>query len=104
MLYRVEVAIESAMDIVAMVIYDKGRTVSDDYHNLEQLASLKIITSPLEASLKRLNGLRNAIVNKYNRFEEETVIKHTSSIQKALLDFLQRVEHELPTIFGQNTK
>lgn len=87
-----------------MVIYDKGRTVSDDYHNLEQLASLKIITSPLEASLKRLNGLRNAIVHKYNRFEEETVIKHTSSIQKALLDFLQRVEHELPTIFGQNTK
>ncbi len=100
-LYRVQIAIEATMDIIAMLVKDKGATVSDDYHNIEKLQELKIITRTESVELKHLNGLRNAIVHKYNKFEEEIVIGHQEHIKKNLLAFLQKVEHEINTIFTQ---
>ncbi len=101
-LYRVQIAIEATMDIIAMLVKDKGATVSDDYHNIEKLQELKIISNPESTELKRLNGLRNAIVHKYNKFEEETVIGHQESIKKNILAFLRKVEHEINTLFPQH--
>ncbi|HLC70522.1 MAG TPA: HepT-like ribonuclease domain-containing protein [Candidatus Nanoarchaeia archaeon] len=101
-LYRVQIAIEATMDIIAMLVKDKGATVSDDYHNIERLQELKIISSTESTELKRLNGLRNAIVHKYNKFEEETVIGHQENIKKKVLTFLQKVEHEINTLFTQH--
>src|SRR3989338_3776438 len=101
-LYRVQIAIEATMDIIAMLVKDKGATVSDDYHNIERLQELKIISSTESTELKRLNGLRNAIVHKYNKFEEETVIGHQENIKKKVLTFLQKVEHEINALFTQH--
>lgn len=101
-LYRMQVAIEAMMDLVAMLVKDKGRTVGDDYHNLEQLVTLKVITTSFGEELKRLNGMRNAIVHKYNKFEEDTVIKSKEKIKKNVLKFVQTTEHELKTIFKSN--
>lgn len=96
-LYRIQVAIEAAMDLVAMLVRDRGYTVSDDYHNIEQLTTLKIITPALGRKLKKLNGLRNAIVHKYNTFEQEVVIKNKKKITADLLAFMKRTEYELKT-------
>ncbi len=103
-LYRAQIAIEAAMDLVAMLVKDKGKTVSDDYHNIDTLLSLKTITSEAAANLKHLNGLRNAIVHKYNKFEEESAVNQRVNIQKNLLAFLKTVEHELKTLLAGTAK
>ena len=92
------------MDIIAMLVKDKGATVSDDYHNIEKLQELKIISGTESIELKRLNGLRNAIVHKYNKFEEEIVIDHQEHIKQNLIAFLRKVEHEINIIFSQHKK
>ena len=98
LLYRILLAIEAAMDLVAMTVKDKGYTVSDDYHNIEKLVTLKVISSSAGEELKKLNGLRNAIVHKYNKFEEEVVIKAAEHIVKVLVSFLKSIEHELKNL------
>src|SRR3989344_7840468 len=72
-LFRIHIAIEAAMDLAAMLVKDHGRDVSDDYHNIETLVDIKVLDAPLAEQLKKLNGLRNAIIHKYNKFEEKTV-------------------------------
>ena len=94
-LYRIEVALEATMDIIAMLIKDKGHTVSDDYHNIENLVTLKVVSSKQGGELKKLNGLRNAIVHKYNKFEEEVVLKDKEKIKQELIAFLKITENEL---------
>ena len=97
-MYRVQLAIETTLDVVAMLVKDKGHTVSDDYHNLEQLAEIRVISKKESEEIKKLNGLRNAIVHKYNQFEEEVILKQKEKIKKIILDFLKIVEDELKNI------
>jgi len=95
MLYCVQVAIDAAMDIAAMLVKDIGHEVSDDYHNIDALVKRKIFPAALGEELKRLNGLRNAIMHKYNTFEEETVVEHIQDIKKTVGQFLDKVEEKL---------
>lgn len=97
-LYRTQVAIEAVMDIIAMLVKDKGVVVGDDYQNIEKLKELGIINSALEVNLKKINGLRNAIVHKYNHFEEDAVLKNRKNIEKIIYQFLEITEHESKTI------
>jgi uncharacterized protein YutE (UPF0331/DUF86 family) len=96
-MYRIQVAVEAATDLAAMLVKDHGKQVSDDYTNLTILADLGIIPLKLIDELKKLNGLRNAIVHKYNHFEEDTVLKNLKKISVALMKFVEIVEHELQT-------
>lgn len=101
-LYRVQTAIDAAMDLVAMVVKDKGLEVSDDYSNIKKLFKSKVIGKKLSEDLAMINGLRNAIVHKYNSFEEETVMENIEEITGILEEFLEKVEHGLKTIFKKN--
>ena len=94
-LYRVQIAIEGCMDIVAMLAKDKGKDVSDDYNNIHALEKIEVIDSKIAGNLIKLNGLRNAIVHKYNTFEESTVIKNIKNIQSTIIKLLERVENEI---------
>lgn len=98
-LYRVQVAIDVAMDLAAMAVNDKGMEVSDDYSNIKKLFKANFISKKLSEDLAMLNGLRNAIVHKYNSFEEETVLENIEEIIEILETFLEKIEHELKTLF-----
>ncbi len=98
MLYCVQVAIDAMMDIAAMLIKDIGNNVSDDYHNITTLEKEKIISSSLSDKLKRFNGLRNAIVHKYNTFEEESVLDNLDEIKESIENFLEIVEEKINDI------
>ncbi|MBI4016211.1 MAG: DUF86 domain-containing protein [Candidatus Aenigmarchaeota archaeon] len=100
-LFRIHIAIEAAMDIAAMLVKDHGRDVSDDYHNIEMLVDIKTLDSSLAEQLKKLNGLRNAIIHKYNKFEEKTVFENKEKIVSTLKKFLSVIDHELKTLFGK---
>lgn len=91
-LNAVQVAVDAAMDVVAMRVRDLGRDVSDDYHNLETLREAGELDQALADGLRTLNGLRNAIVHKYNRFEEATVLEGLPEIRRTLTGFSDRVE------------
>ena len=86
-LYRVQTTIEASMDLVAMLAKDKGKDVGDDYENIHKLEKLAVITPSFGKKLASLNGLRNAIVHKYNSFEEKTVAQNIVAIKNYTCSF-----------------
>ncbi len=94
-LHLVQVAIDAVMDVAAMLTKDHGRRVRDDYHNLDELSDLELIAEPLAERLATLNGLRNAIVHKYNKFEESEVLENLDRIQQDLVAFVRSIDDHL---------
>ena len=68
-LYSLQVCIASGMDIIAMKVKDLGLVVEDDYTNIEKLIHEHVIAIKEGALLKEFNGIRNAVVHKYNSLE-----------------------------------
>lgn len=94
-LYRVHTSIEAAMDLAAMLVRDIGIDVGDDYDNIEILKEKKIIGAELADELKRLNGLRNAIVHKYGSVDTKLILRNLESIKEILRSFVDVIEGEL---------
>ena len=99
LLYRLHTSIDAVMDIIAMLVRDLGMEVEDDYTNIEKLADKHLLNKELADKLKMLNGLRNAIVHKYNKFDEQVVKEHLSEIIEIIFSFLRVVENALQEIF-----
>lgn len=102
--YRVQTAIEAAMDIIAMLVTDEGKTIGDDYHNVYTLEEEKILSASLAAKLRKLNGLRNALAHRYNKFEERTVIDNLTIIKESLTELLRIAHHEYKKNTARNQK
>jgi len=90
--YRLQISIDACMDIVAMLCKDLGITVKDDYSNLDELEKLNIYTKTLLEELRKWNGLRNAIVHKYNKIEEYLVLKEKEKVKSSILNFIEKTE------------
>ena len=90
--YRLQVAIDATMDVVAMLCKDLGISVKDDYFNLDELEKTNTLPSNLIKELHRWNGLRNILVHGYNKIEEETIIKEKNEVISSLKAFLKEVE------------
>lgn len=69
LLYSLEVCVDVVMDVVAMATRDLGLTVEDDYTNIEKLENEQVLIEREGELLRRFNGLRNAIVHRYNRLD-----------------------------------
>ena len=87
--YRLQTAIEAAMDIVAMTCKDLGMDVDDDNSNIDRLANKGLIDSNLAETLKKLNGLRNVIVHRYNSLEDEIILESIPIITSALRELVE---------------
>ncbi len=94
-LYRVQTSIEAGMDLAAMLVRDIGIEVKDDYDNIDTIEKKNIIEKELAEELKRLNGMRNAIVHKYDDLNTELVLENLESIKKILHRFIEQIEGEL---------
>ena len=57
------------MDIVAMLTKDIGVLLRINYTNIERLLERGIISENEAELLRRFNGLRNAIVHKYDKLD-----------------------------------
>lgn len=90
--YRLQISIDATMDIVAMLCKDFGITVKDDYSNIDELEKLNIFTIDLTKDLRRWNGLRNILVHRYNKIEENLVIQEKNNVIKSLKLFGEEVE------------
>lgn len=94
-LYGVQVSIDAMIDITAMLVRDSGEEVSDDYYNIDKLVDIKLIDKEFAEKIKQLNGLRNAIVHKYNKFEENEVIDNIEEIKETIYLFLEKIENAI---------
>ncbi len=81
-LYSILTAVESVMDIVAMLVKDVGLNVEDDYTNISKLVQEGIISEDDAALLRRFNGLRNAIAHHYNHLDLKKVVEATSYVNE----------------------
>lgn len=90
--YRLQVSIDAAMDIIAMLCKDLGITVKDDYSNIDELEDLDLFKKELLRNLRRLNGVRNVLVHRYNKIDEEQIISEKENFVKMLKEFARQVE------------
>ncbi|NVM44712.1 MAG: DUF86 domain-containing protein [Candidatus Lokiarchaeota archaeon] len=90
--YRLQISVDAAMDVVAMLCKDLGITVKDDYSNIDELETLDIFSRDYSNELRRLNGLRNALVHRYNKIEEEQIIKEKVHFVEILKKFVSLIE------------
>ena len=90
--YRLQVSIDAAMYIVAMLSKDLGITVKDDYSNIDELENLNIFPDEFLNEIRRLNGLRNVLVHKYNKIEEDLIVTEKDHFVEVLKEFIKIVE------------
>ncbi|MHA1671353.1 MAG: DUF86 domain-containing protein [Promethearchaeota archaeon] len=98
--YRLKVSVDASMDIIAMLCKDFGITVKDDYSNIDELEELNLFEKELIKDLRRLNGLRNALVHRYNKIEEKSIINEKEHFIKVIKKFVQDVERLIVEKYG----
>ena len=75
-----------------MLCKDLGITVRDDYSNIDDLEKLSIFQTGVLKNLRRLNGLKNALVHRYNKIEEERIIEEKKNYVDNIKEFVKNVE------------
>jgi len=73
LMYSLQICVEVVMDVVAMMVKDIGAIVEDDYSNIQTLTDKKLLSEEDASLLKLYNGLRNAIVHKYDNINLDIV-------------------------------
>ena len=96
--YSVQTAIESLIDIIAMLNRDLGLPVKDDEKNIIQIIQKFNLDIDLGEGLKKMNGMRNIIVHRYNGIEESIIIGSLNEISKLTRKWLDVVEEILNEI------
>ncbi|MGQ4873650.1 MAG: DUF86 domain-containing protein [Promethearchaeia archaeon] len=91
-LYRLQTSIDATMDIIAMLCKDFGLPVQDDYSNLAELGKLNLYKRDFLDNLRRWNGLRNAIVHRYNKIDVNSIYAEKDKIKENLIDFIEKTE------------
>ena len=95
LLYSLQLCVDIAMDIVAMLVRDLGVTVEDDYTNIERLVKHGVISEADANLLRAYNGLRNAIVHKYDRLNLEIVgegLQRIDELYEVVLKLVEKYE------------
>jgi len=90
--YKLHTSVEAAMDLVAMVLKDLGEKIEEDYANIAALEGSGTVTGELAGKLKKCNGLRNYLVHRYNKVDDEIALGSVGEVRKALYDFVEVVE------------
>jgi len=85
-------AVESIVDIFAMLVSDMKLDISDDYSNIEKIAKRKIISQEQEKICIEANGLRNRVVHKYNKIDEKQFVESAKELVPKLNEILDKLD------------
>jgi len=98
--YSLLTSIESMVDLVAMLVKDLGVQVKDDATNISKLIDKRKLDVELGKKLKKANGLRNILVHRYNKVDEQIILDSVEEIKLLLyqwLDIIEDVVNEIKT-------
>ena len=96
--YSVQTAIESIVDLVAMLVKDLGVQVKDDEINITTIVKKRNLNPQLGVKLKKANGLRNILVHRYNEIDEKIILDSVDEIKDLLYQWLDIMEATLNEI------
>jgi uncharacterized protein YutE (UPF0331/DUF86 family) len=90
-------AVEASMDLVAMMCKDLGSTPQDDYGNLDRL---EVLGGSSREVLKEANGLRNHLIQRYNRRDDQLARQSMADLLPGILAFTKEVAAWLQRILS----
>ncbi len=90
--YSLQTAIESIMDLIAMLVKDLGIQVKDDASNISEIVKKKDLELEIGEQLKKANGLRNILVHRYNDIDEQIIMNSVDPVKNLLFKWLDIVE------------
>jgi len=96
--YTLQTAIESTVDLIVMLIKDLGIPVSDDETNIMEYIKQRKLNNQLGEDLKKANGMRNILVHRYNKVEEDIIIGAIEKAKRLLFDWIKILEGILDEI------
>jgi len=81
--------VESAMDLCAMRLRDKGQVVKDDYTNIQTLEAFTDLDAEAARVLRESNGLRNRLVHAYEQIQDRLVMVFITQRLSTLVDRME---------------
>ncbi len=81
---------EAIFDALTLILKQKGFESKDKYSNLETLFSINVISLEEKELLKKINGLRNWIVHKYNKIDEKIALNEIKNLLPKIKKFLEK--------------
>ncbi len=69
-----------------------GISVGDDYENINHLLAKNVISRELAQNIKKLNGMRNAVIHRYGAVDVELIFENIEEIKRILYEFIEIVE------------
>lgn len=90
--YSIQTAIESLIDLIAMVVKDLGCEVKDDYSNIELVADRLKLGKEIIEKTQKANGLRNVLVHRYNGVDDKIFRSSLEDVKQLLIDWLDALE------------
>jgi uncharacterized protein YutE (UPF0331/DUF86 family) len=97
--YSLQTSIEATVDLIAMLVKDLGIQVKDDNSNITEIIKIKKLKPELGEKLKKANGLRNIIVNRYNEVDDQTILESVQEVKDLLFNWVRIIE-EILNEFG----
>lgn len=85
-------AVDGLFDIIAMTLKDKDKVIEDDYTNIDKLEEMSVINSQDAKILREANGLRNRVVHKYNKTDDNTAKESIRNLLPHLKEILEKIE------------
>lgn len=96
--YSIQTAIESVIDLVAMLVKDLGIQVKEDETNINEIIEKRNLNPELGKKLRKANGLRNILVHRYNNFEDQIILDSVEEIKELLYQWIDIVEEIINAI------
>ncbi len=87
-------AVEVVTDLIAMILVDKNKIIEDDYSNINKIKNLLNLSEEETIIIREANGLRNRLVHKYNRTDDNTAkesIINLLSKLKIIIDKFEKI-------------
>lgn len=101
-LYAIHVAIEALMDIVIIIdAKQTGNHHTGDYERINSLFESGLITEDVYRGLRKLNGLRNAIVHAYDSLVLDEIYE---GYEKIIRDIVIITEYLYETVCSYETE
>ncbi len=92
----VELAIESLIDVAALIVSSKRFGLPSDEENIiDLLVDNRVITPDLGGKIKDMKGFRNILVHKYGRLDDKLVYRFLTGDTGDFIKFRDQVKRHI---------